>query len=674
MHYSNILLHMTKYYRFIADFSSQRKKTSGGFVEIRDDFSASVDAMSRCWEEEIRESHKRSSEYGVSRALPSSPELSKLSSYALAKRVKANAPLLQAVIVQMDLIRQILADSSFCAAIADTEGYVLHVIGEGPIMEQYKKRKCLPGYRWQEKDVGTCAIGLALHTRKPILLHGHQMFSASAQHITNSAVPLFDSRGSLVCVICLSGFAEKVHMHTLGMLMQAAENVRLQMQCQERARKLELYNSYMDALVESDSRGVIALDKQGNIIQFNSRAKELVCLSEADKGKDIDKFMSPFSVKYYIQRGESFTDREVVFVKSDSGLKHIASLDLLQQNEAIVGGVLSVIEGDRAMRLVNAMAGGHAVFTFESIIGRSPALEKILEMAASASKSAVPVLLLGETGTGKELFAQAIHNASPRAHAPFVVINCGAIPKELFESELFGYEEGAFTGAQKRGRPGKLELAHKGTLFLDEIGDMPFDMQVKLLRVLQSGELQRLGSSRVIKLDLRIITATNADLKEVIAKKRFREDLYYRISTIALRVPPLRKRRHDILLLAEAFLARYCVVLGRTGRIFSQNAKEAMLAYDWPGNVRQLENMVERAVILAPGTLIEAAHLGFEGDDAESDPVGIIPIEGIENVERKYIEKLIPEYASLSALARALHISRPTLYRKLKKYGLRKPS
>ncbi|MDL2267140.1 sigma 54-interacting transcriptional regulator [Desulfovibrio sp. OttesenSCG-928-G15] len=634
------------------------------------------------WDEAIRESFRRSREYGVPRSLEYSPEETRLSDADLRRRIQQNAPLLEIVTAQVNTLRHILEDSSFCSAIADAEGYVLRVLGEGPIRAQYEKRKCLPGYRWQERDVGTCAIGLALHTKIPIHMQGHQMYSISAQHITNSAVPVFDHLGVLRCVISLSGFAEKVHLHTIGMLIQAAEAIRLQIQAMERTRELDMYGQYLNALVESDRRGIITLDKQGNIVRFNSRAKKLAGLSESHKGRDIDSVIaSPFSVKAFVRRGKSFADREVVFAGSGQEREHVASLDPLSQNGVVVGGLFSMMEQNRALKLVNAMAGGVAAFTFDSIIGKSAAIRKTLEIARAAAISPSPVLLLGETGTGKELFAQAIHNASPRASKPFVVINCGAIPRELLESELFGYEPGAFTGGQKGGRPGKLELAHQGTLFLDEIGDMPFDMQVKMLRTLQSGEIQRLGSSRTIRLDLRIITATNADLKEAIAARRFREDLYYRISTISVEVPPLRKRGQDVLLLAEAFLSRYSAVLGKVGLGFSQPAKAALLAYEWPGNVRQLENRVERSVVLAANGQIRAADLdliepggpGGAIEPVEPEVLDILrtrPDERLHTMELRHIEQVVAKSPNISAAAKTLGISRPTLYRKMQQYGI----
>lgn len=627
------------------------------------------------WEEEIKASYKRSANHGVPRSLLASPESRRLTPMELDKRIQRNSHILTVVLDQIKLMRGILEDSSFCMAISDTDGYVLYVMGDGPVLEQFKKRNCMPGYRWQEQDVGTCAIGLTLHTKKPVLLHGQHMYSISAQHITNSASPVFDHNGNFICIISLSGFANKVHLHTLGMLVQAAISIRLQLIEQERSRQLDLHVRYMNALVESDPRGIIALDKKGHIVRFNHKSRVMTGLNDKNIGQPLDLYIiSKLSVRSYVQQGKGFIDREVLFSVDGQETTHVTSLDPLTQEKTIVGGLLTLMERGRAVRLATVMSGDHAVFTFTSIIGKSLILQQAIRIAKSAAQSNAPILLQGETGTGKELFAQAIHNASARAQAPFITINCGAIPKELLESELFGYEEGAFTGALKGGRPGKIELAHGGTVFLDEISDMPFDMQVKLLRTLQSGEIQRIGSGRNIKLDLRVITATNIDLREAMTFNQFRPDLYYRISTIVLTIPPLRERGEDILLLAETFLARYNAVLGKLTCSFSDESRQAIQRYNWPGNVRQLENYVERAVVLTNGPLIKSRHLGFKSENISSQSVpSFTKNTSLRAMEREHIARMMLEYPNISLLARALDISRPTLYRKLREYALFKP-
>ena len=309
---------------------------------------------------------------------------------------------------------------------------------------------------------------------------------------------------------------------------------------------------------------------------------------------------------------------------------------------------------------------------FANFRGNDPKIQHVKNLGMRIAKTDFPVLITGETGTGKEVIAKSIHMESSRSAEPFVAINCGAIPKELLESELFGYEEGAFTGAQKGGRPGKFELADTGTLFLDEIGDMPFDMQVKLLRVLQSGEIQRVGGLRTVPVDLRIISATNKDLKQAIAQHQFRADLYYRISTLSILVPPLRERAEDILPLAEHFIRRHELRLNRHPVPLPQETAEAIRRYPWPGNIRQLESAVERAVHLAEGGALLPEHFGIADLMENRRPAAPAPAQAtLEDIERQAIAAALVRFGgNISQTAFALGVSRPTLYRKMDKYGL----
>jgi len=246
-----------------------------------------------------------------------------------------------------------------------------------------------------------------------------------------------------------------------------------------------------------------------------------------------------------------------------------------------------------------------------SFLGTSPALEKLLSRTAKAATTDASMMLLGESGVGKEVFARHIHESSPRASKPFIAINMAAIPDNLIESELFGFEKGAFTDAMEA-KTGQFELAEGGTLFLDEIAEMPYSLQAKLLRVLQEREIRRLGSSKNTKIDVRIITATNADLNTKIAEGKFREDLYYRLNTIPLHIPPLRERREEILSIAEAALERYCTQYAFESKSFTPNAKNALEHYNWPGNIRELISVVERSAILSDGNLIDTEDLFLE--------------------------------------------------------------
>ena len=444
-----------------------------------------------------------------------------------------------------------------------------------------------------------------------MFLPGDRMYSAQARKISNAGAPVFSLDGGRVLgAISLSGGSDMMHIHTLGLVRQAAETVTSQLRERERIRELAIKNQYMRALVESDSRGIVTVDQTGRIVEANSTARKLLKLSPGCEGKSFEESVGEsYNITGYLKEGKGFRAREILARRS--GTTHFASLDPIRMNSGELGRFVHRHGKKEMMRMAVEMTGAHAHFTFESILGASESLRSALHLAHIAAGSTAPVLLSGETGTGKELFAQAIHNDGPRRNRPFVAINCGAIPKELLESELFGYEEGAFTGAQKGGRPGKFELADTGTLFLDEIGDMPFDMQVKLLRVLQSGEIQRVGGLRTVPVDLRIISATNKDLKQAIAQHQFRADLYYRISTLSILVPPLRERAEDILPLAEHFIRRHELRLNRHPVPLPQETAEAIRRYPWPGNIRQLESAVERAVHLAEGGALLPEHFGI---------------------------------------------------------------
>jgi DNA-binding NtrC family response regulator len=337
--------------------------------------------------------------------------------------------------------------------------------------------------------------------------------------------------------------------------------------------------------------------------------------------------------------------------------------------------------------------------TFDDMVADAPAMRLVVRMGQRAAASSIPVLVTGESGVGKELLARAVHGASERAGRPFVAVNCGAIPENLVESILFGHEKGAFTGAVEK-HAGKFVEAHGGTLFLDEVGELPLDMQVKLLRVLQEGEVDPVGGKRPVKVDVRIVSATNKDLAKLVAENRFREDLYYRLNVFPIEAPPLRDRREDIPAMVARFVARFAAEENRPVRGCAPDTLAMLVAYDWPGNVRQLENSVFRAVVLSEGDLLrpedfpqisgvkprplEAANDALPGgvsapaNDAapgEARPVPIFDAGGhlrkLEEVERDLIELAIEHYAGhMSEVARRLGIGRSTLYRKLREYGL----
>lgn len=329
----------------------------------------------------------------------------------------------------------------------------------------------------------------------------------------------------------------------------------------------------------------------------------------------------------------------------------------------------------RAMRSENQALRRRLVAESEAfgIIGRTPRMRQIFDTIRTTARSDASVLIEGESGTGKELIASAFHLQSARADRPFIRINCSAIPPDLIESELFGYKRGAFTGAD-RDKRGLIEAASGGTLLLDEIGEMPSHLQTKLLRVLQDRRLRRLGDEQEVTVDFRLVAATNRDTSQAMLEGRMREDLFFRISTIRIKVPPLRERLDDLPLLAEAFLRRYCEKYNKKVRSFSQHTFALLSRYNWPGNVRELESVVERAVLFSREDQIAPYDLP---DHVKADRSGrfrceIAPFMTMEEIEREAIEQTLERTGgNVKKTAQILNIHRPTLYRKLKKYGLK---
>ncbi|BCQ29926.1 sigma 54-interacting transcriptional regulator (plasmid) [Caballeronia sp. NK8] len=375
--------------------------------------------------------------------------------------------------------------------------------------------------------------------------------------------------------------------------------------------------------------------------------------------------------------GVGYVDRELII---DSPARHLHLLDTAIPIKNRCGEVVSVVNTFREMRRVRKMAGryagNHARFTFDNVIGSSAGMKRAVDAAKKAARGASNVLLSGESGVGKEVFAQAIHNAGARAAQPFIAINCAALPHALIESELFGHAPGSFTGAARDGRPGKFESADGGTVFLDEISELPIDVQAKLLRVLQEREVTRIGDTRGIPVDVRIVCASNRDLASMVLAKTFREDLYYRCNVIEITIPPLRERREDIRAMAAFFLDRYCTRMHKPTPEIAEQALRQLEAHDWPGNVREIENLVEKIVNFNEGERIAdiSALLGSANvaqTNAASAGRHREPVS-LKEAERVAIESALQACNfNVTNCAKLLQVSKPALYAKMKRHGIR---
>ena len=348
-------------------------------------------------------------------------------------------------------------------------------------------------------------------------------------------------------------------------------------------------NQYMEAIINSVHEGIISSDEHGIISLFNQTAERNLGISKNEAiGKPISKVI-PNSLLYRaLSERKSFYDENIQYKnKHDEGISLISNAVIVKNNDLIIGGVESFSDEEKIFRVVYRLSNQENDTAFNNIIGDSSIIKKTKQIALNVAQNSSTILITGDSGTGKELFARAIHCASRRSKEPFIAINCGAIPDSLLESELFGYERGAFTGARNEGKIGKFELANGGTIFLDEIGDMPLHLQVKILRVLQEKTIQKIGGIKNISVNVRVIAATNQNLKELINKKIFREDLYYRLNVIPLVIPPLRERREDIPVLVEYLCHKYANILNKEIRGLSEEVMNILQKYKWPGNIQR---------------------------------------------------------------------------------------
>lgn len=511
-----------------------------------------------------------------------------------------------------------------------------------------------------EEVCGTNGIGTCLAEAASVELVGAEHYSLEEHAWYCSAAPVYDTRGNIIGVFNISIPCENHHYYqTSGLVEAVAHAITEQIFLSD---LLEEQLAIMDALDE----GVVVLNADGVIKSINKKACSLLRLISPPEGQNFrriihtqDNFFSELNQK------TPFQHKEVTFLNGIQSIPCLLSFSPLPNK----GSVLTLQENSQIRELASRAIGSKAVYTFDQILGESRAIQHAIRMGKNAAQSDITTLILGDSGTGKELFAQSIHNASSRRRGPFIVVNCGAIPRNLVQSELFGYNEGAFTGAVRQGKPGKFELADGGTIFLDEIGEMPLEAQVSLLRLLQNGEVTRVGGKKSTYVDVRVIAATNRNLNEAVKLNVFRKDLFYRLNAFVLHIPNLSERGDDILLLANAFLSKFSAGLNKHLTGFDDDVLAVLKMYSWPGNVRELENCTERAVAVAENEHITMADLpayisGLAQDGAQ--------IRGkLQDKERETICATLKENQwNIRRTASVLGVARSTLYLKMKKFNI----
>lgn len=452
--------------------------------------------------------------------------------------------------------------------------------------------------------------------------------------------------------------------------------------------ELEKEKKRLEITLNSISEGIIMVDREGRIVEFNEKAKQYLDHVNFRKGTEIEKVLPVPSASLSRLLSGEMSQVNLSYYKEKSYHQFICIPNPVQYEERVENIVFTIYPLEKVHKAVNRLLYDDGL-RLAGIIGESQQIHKLKRDLLRVAATDSVVLITGESGTGKELCARILHNESRRSNETFLAINCAALPESLIESELFGYEDGAFSGAKRGGKPGMFELAHKGTVFLDEIGEIPMHIQPKLLRVLEEKQITRVGGVRANKVDVRIISASNKDLFKLSREGRFREDLFYRLDVIPIHLPPLRERLEDIPLLVRHFLSHFSTIMGKEIQGIEDRLLEAFQSYGWPGNIRELENVVEYGVSFADGPILEYATVAPRLKLPETEvPAGmrnaahggieVVPEDGTyrptEAYERHIIRQLLEEHGTglkgKRAVAGRLGVSQATLYRRLKKYGL----
>ncbi|MFC5547781.1 sigma-54-dependent Fis family transcriptional regulator [Massilia aerilata] len=617
-------------------------------------------------------SHRRSQEYGLCPG--ARPDFSPLSGSGLSILLDQNRILHTHAVPAMETLYQQIVNTHNMVLLTDAHGVILHSLGDADFLEKANRVALTPGVAWSEESKGTNAIGTAIAERAPSTIHADQHFLAANHFLTCSAAPITDHRGNVVGVLDVSGDRRSYHKHTMALVRMSALMIENQMFAATFENAITLHFHARPEFIGTLMEGIASFTPGGRFLAANRAA--LFQLGLSYPALQAHTFSSLFGLPvsalfdHYRTAAPGLLD---LCMHNGVRVRGRAELRLTNGVHVLTGASgAEPVQAPPAAGVPAVMKAPRRLSGLRYLNTGDPQLEQVIAKVNKVLGRDVPILIMGETGTGKELLAQAIHNDSPRAQGPFVAVNCASIPETLIESELFGYEEGAFTGARKKGASGKILQANGGTLFLDEIGDMPFSLQARLLRVLQERMVTPLGSDKSIPVNVELICATNHNLRRRIAEGLFREDLYYRLNGLVVKLPPLRERT-DLECVVRRILASETE--GGPHRI-ADEVLRLFRRHKWPGNFRQLTNLLRTAVIMAGDE--EEIGLRHMPDDflddieeagAEAAPSAqqmVASGASLEDMELTVILKsLEANGGNVSATARALGVSRNTIYRKL---------
>lgn len=629
-------------------------------LQARQEFLSNGNVEQGAIAEAIERSWRRCLANGIDTNSPTSLEV--VTAQELALKREKNQQLLKLAQPEMETLNEQIAHTRNVVILTDDEGVILHSLGGHHFLHEAQRIALSAGASWHEDHRGTNAIGTALVEQSALTVQGAEHFMSYHHSLSCSAVPIFGAENQLIATLDVSNDFNMSQQHTLALVKMSAQMIENRLFLASHQGEIALHFHARPEFIGTLWEGVAIFTDNGQLVATNRSGQFQLSLNTSNPASQQGiNFNNLFDVPFAsLIRQVGTTDKLIVPLRLNNGARIYVQVELFNKKPQISTTPPSPVKRTSAANL-DLLDSGDAKI--------SRAVQQIKQVLSRD----IPILIQGETGVGKELFARAIHEASAQHKGPWIAVNCAALPEGLIEAELFGYEEGAFTGARRKGSPGKIEQANGGTLFLDEIGDMPLSLQARLLRVLQERTVTPLGSTKNIPVSFSLISATNLKLKEKVESGEFRSDLYYRLNGLSVALPPLRERT-DLQALIDVILH-----IEQAGAVeITPEVLAIFQAHTWPGNIRQLHNVLRTALALADGAAISTLHLtqDFIDEISHSKPnlaasvATANPLDLDDLTNQAIRQAMQTEAGNVSAVARQLGISRNTLYRKLKAMGI----
>lgn len=629
-------------------------------LQARQEFLSNGNVEQGAIAEAIERSWRRCLANGIDTNSPQSLEV--VTAQELALKREKNQQLLKLAQPEMETLNEQIAHTRNVVILTDDEGVILHSLGGHHFLNEEQRIALSAGASWNENHRGTNAIGTVLIEQSALTVQGAEHFMAYHHSLSCSAVPIFGGENQLIATLDVSNDFNMSQQHTLALVKMSAQMIENRLFMASHKGEVALHFHARPEFIGTLWEGVAIFTDTGQLVAINRSGQFQLSLNTSNAASQQGiQFNNLFDVPFAsLLRQVGGTDKLIVPLRLNNGARIYVQVEPLNKKPQISTTPPAAVKRTSAANL-DLLDSGDAKI--------SRAVQQIKQVLSRD----IPILIQGETGVGKELFARAIHEASAQHKGPWVAVNCAALPEGLIEAELFGYEEGAFTGARRKGSPGKIEQANGGTLFLDEIGDMPLSLQARLLRVLQERTVTPLGSTKTIPVNFSLISATNLKLKEKVESGEFRSDLYYRLNGLSVALPPLRERS-DLQALIDVILN-----IEQAGSVeITPEVRAIFQAHSWPGNIRQLHNVLRTAIALADGAAISTLHLTQDFiDEMSLSKPGLLanvtaanPVDLDDLTNQAIRQAMQTEAGNVSAVARQLGISRNTLYRKLKAMGI----